>query len=76
MTFEFETEERARAVLADIFQILNTYGYISVADVYDLVGQPSSYTDNKRGWFDIHIFTVIENSGVWVIECADPIPLE
>lgn len=30
--------------------LIDTYGMVSVADLYDLVGINGSYTDNKYGW--------------------------
>ena len=33
--------------------ILEKYGMVSVADLYDLVGVTGNYTDNKYGWTNL-----------------------
>ena len=40
-------------VLSGMEDILDTYGVVSVADLYDLVGLTGSYTDNDYGWFNL-----------------------
>ena len=34
-------------------EIIATYGLVSVADFYELVGVPSNYTDNNYGWSNL-----------------------
>lgn len=48
------TRKEGEKVLDKLGDILRNYGEVSVADFYDLVGMPSEYTDNKRGWKDLH----------------------
>jgi hypothetical protein len=45
-----ESREEAETVLERMSDIINAYGIVSVADLYDLVGIPSRHTDNKWGW--------------------------
>lgn len=40
----------AEEVLLRMNEIIEEYGMVSVADMYDLVGVTGSYTDNKYGW--------------------------
>lgn len=44
------TRDEADLVLERLTDIIDTYDVASVADLYDLVGLPSSHTDNKWGW--------------------------
>lgn len=44
----------AEHVLTQMVEIIDTYGMVSVADLYDLLGQTGSYTDNNYGWTDLH----------------------
>ena len=46
LTSRVEAEE----VLDRMFDILNRYGSVSVADLYLLTGFPSTHVDNKWGW--------------------------
>ena len=44
------SREEAELVLERLTDIINQYDVASLADLYDLVGLPSSHTDNKWGW--------------------------
>lgn len=46
----FETRGEAELVLDNLFDILERYRVVTVADLYDLAGAPGRYTDNKFGW--------------------------
>ena len=48
-----ETRGEAEAVLVHLIDLTIDYGMASVADLYDLVGINSSFTDNKYGWTDL-----------------------
>ncbi len=49
----------AEEVLSRMDELVATYGLVSVADFYDLVGITGSYTDNKYGWTDIRNASVV-----------------
>lgn len=34
-------------------ELVDRFGYVSVADLKDLLGRPGNYTDNKYGWHNI-----------------------
>lgn len=44
------TRGEAERVLARMTESVDVYGLVSVADLYDLVGITSNFTDNKYGW--------------------------
>lgn len=48
-----ETRGEAEEVLSSMDELIETYGSVSVADMYDLVGISCEYTDNKYGWKNI-----------------------
>lgn len=48
-----ENRGEAEEVLERMDELLDTYGVVSVADLYDLVGKPTKYTDNKYGWTNL-----------------------
>lgn len=48
-----ETRGEAEDVLARMDELVDMYGMVSVADLYDLVGISGNYTDNKYGWTNI-----------------------
>ena len=48
-----ESKGEAEAVLERMGEIIDIYGMVRVADLYDLVGVTGDYTDNKYGWTNI-----------------------
>lgn len=48
-----ESRGEAEEVLARMDELIEAYGIVSVADLYDLVGKTCNYTDNKYGWTNI-----------------------
>lgn len=44
------TRDEADLVLETLIEITQSYDVASLADLYELVGLPSSHTDNKWGW--------------------------
>ncbi len=51
--FVFRTREEAEDVLEHITTAMENYGLVTLADVKDLMGIQSSYTENKYGWTSI-----------------------
>lgn len=48
-----ESRTEAEEVLNRMEDLIDTYGVVSVADLYDLVGISGNYTDNKYGWTNL-----------------------
>lgn len=48
-----ETRGEAEEVLDRMDELIDMYGVVAVADLYDLVGISGNYTDNKYGWTNI-----------------------
>lgn len=48
--FILSSREEAELVLERMNDIIDTYEVVSVADLNDLVGFPTSFVDNKWGW--------------------------
>jgi len=48
-----ETRGEAEEVLSSLVDLTIDYGMASVADLYDMVGIASNFTDNKYGWLDL-----------------------
>ena len=48
-----ETRGEAEEVLSHLFDLTVDYGMASVADLYDLLGVETNFTDNKYGWTDL-----------------------
>ena len=48
-----DTRREAEEVLDRMDDLIDNYGMVSVADLYDLVGVSGNYTDNKYGWTNL-----------------------
>ncbi len=65
----------AEDVLSRMDEIVATYGTVSVADLYDLVGITGAYTDNKYGWTDIRSASVVRVRDGYMIKLPRALPL-
>lgn len=65
----------AEDVLARMDELIDTYGLVSVADFYDLVGVSGNYTDNKYGWSNIRSASVIRVRDGYMIKLPKALPL-
>lgn len=72
-----ESRPEAEEVWDQMYNILERYDVVTIADLYDLTGLQSSHTDHKWGW------TQLRNSGVsrvrgggYSLELPEPQPLE
>lgn len=65
----------AEDVLARMDELVVTYGLVSVADFYDLVGITGNYTDNKYGWTDIRSASVMRVRDGYMIKLPRALPL-
>jgi hypothetical protein len=48
--FILSSREEAETVLTQMNEIIDTYEVVSVGDLNELLGRPSSHVDNKWGW--------------------------
>ena len=71
-----ESRGDAEAVLSQMNDLIDTYGMVSVADLYDLVGISGDYTDNKYGWTNIRNAEVIRGRDGYAISLPKPLPIK
>lgn len=70
-----ENRGEAEDVLSRMDELVSTYGLVSVADFYDLVGISGNYTDNKYGWTDIRSASVVRVRDGYMIKLPKALPL-
>lgn len=70
-----ENRGEAEDALSRMDELISTYGLVSVADFYDLVGIAGNYTDNKYGWTDIRSASVIRVREGYMIKLPKALPL-
>ena len=66
----------ADAVLNEMDNIIRRYGFVKVADLYDLVGIQGSYTDNNYGWTDLRYAEVVRQRDGYLLKFPRPMPIE
>lgn len=64
----------AEEVLTRMDELMETYGMVSVADFYDLVGVSCNYTDNKYGWTNIRNAEVVRVRDGYKIKLPKALP--
>lgn len=70
-----ESIREAEMVLDKLDEILEIYGLVSVADLYDIVGVTGNYTDNKYGWTDLRSATYSRVRDGYILKMPRAIPL-
>ena len=70
-----ESRGEAEEVLTRMDELIETYGTVSVADLYDLVGKTCNYTDNKYGWTNIRNAEPIRVRDGYLLKLPKALPL-
>lgn len=70
------TRGEAEDVLSRMDELIETYGLVRVADLYDLVGITGNYTDNKYGWMNIRNAEVMKVRDGYMIKMPRAIPID
>ena len=72
-----ETRGEAEEVLDAMNDVIETYGMVSVMDLYDLVGISGQYTDNNYGWKNLrNAEPVRTRDGEYMLKLPRAIPLK
>lgn len=59
----FDDRGDAEIVVDQMYELMDRYGYVLVADLYDLAGITPPYTANKYGWMSLKRIEVIRARG-------------
>ena len=70
------TRGEAEDVLSRMDELIETYGLVRVADLYDLVGITGNYTDNKYGWMNIRNAEIIRVRDGYMIKMPRAVPID
>jgi hypothetical protein len=66
----------AEMVLDSMIGLCDTWKACSVADLYDLVGIPTKYTDNAWGWENLDRASVKQVRAGYLLDLPEPKPIE
>ena len=71
-----ESRREAEDVLNRMDDLIDAYGMVSVADLYDLVGITGNYTDNKYGWTNLRNAEVRRTRDGYLIKLPKALPFD
>lgn len=71
-----ESRGEAEEVLTRMDELIDTYGVVSVADLYDLIGKSCEYTDNKYGWTNIRNAEPIRVRDGFMLKLPKALPIK
>lgn len=71
-----ETKGEAEDVLTRMDELIDTYGIVSVADMYDLVGVVGNYTDNKYGWTNLRSAEIVRVRDGYLLKFPRVMPID
>ena len=72
----FDNQGAAKIVLEQMCDIIQEYGFVTVAAFYDLCGYYGENTTNKYGWNDLSTARIVQVGGGFVIRLPRAIPRE
>ena len=71
----FDSRETAENVLEASKEIINKYGFVTIADMYDLAGLNTTYADQKYGWVDLKEARIIRVRQGYELVLPEMIPV-
>lgn len=71
-----DSRAEAEEVLARMDEAIDMYGIVSVADLYDLIGEPHNYTDNKYGWTNIRNAEAVRTRDGYLLKFPKALPID
>lgn len=74
---EFESRSEAQMVLDHMHHVIHSYGFVTVGEMYDMVGRTAPFTANNYGWTNINNAEVDRvYGGGYIIKLPRAMPIE
>ena len=67
----FDTEVEAEKVLTEARAILDKYGSVTVADVYEMTDVMTCYTDSIYGWTDLRKAEIVKSANGYTLRMPE-----
>jgi len=64
----FSNQQHAETILANMYNLMNTYGRVAIGDLNDMIGVSSEISDNSYGWSTLQGSTISQDGGGWLLE--------
>lgn len=72
----FENRGDAEMVLKLMEEAIERYGFVTVADMYDLADLTQPYTSNKYGWINLNTAEVVRSRDGYIIKLPRAVPID
>lgn len=72
----FESRGEAEMALEEMHNVIERYGFVTVADLYDMADLTQPYTSNKYGWINIRNAEVVRVNGGYIIKLPKAAPID
>lgn len=72
----FETRGEAEAICDEMRNVIETYGFVTIADMYDMAQLTAPHTANKFGWTNISSAEVVRNRDGYIIKLPKASPID
>lgn len=71
-----DTYDEALAILDRMKETIRRYGVVRVADMYEMAGFPSDYTDNRYGWASLNTAEIVRGHNGYGFRLPKVSPIE
>ena len=72
---EFDSYGEADAVLTGMLEVIDSYGVVSVSDMYDMADVTAPYTANRYGWTSLRNAEVVRVRNAYIIRLPKAKPI-
>lgn len=72
----FDNRGEAEAVREQMDEVIDTYGFVTVADMYDMVDLSAPYTSSKYGWTNIRSAEVVRGRDGYKLKLPKAMPID
>lgn len=70
-----DSRGEAEEVLTQMEACIDTYGTVTVADMFDLIGVSSQYTDQKYGWTNLRNAKIVRVRDGYLLDMPKALPI-
>ena len=75
-TITYEYRSDAEAVLDQMQEVIERYGFVSVSDMYEMARLDQPYTGNKYGWTSVASVKIVRRQDGYIIDLPKAMPLD
>lgn len=72
----FDSRAECEAVREQMVDVIDTYGFVTVADMYDMADIPAPYTSSKYGWTNIRTAETVRVRDGYVLKLPKAMPID